>query len=455
MTKPSPTTSALVALGAERLAEALLELADRSDDASRMVTRLTATPAEKTRSFKSRLAGLRRLKFKPSRKASEFAARLEDILSLLDADSLAPKAGVELVGSFYKTDKYVFESVDDSRGYVGDVFRIDAVDRLAEFAKRCDDHEWLVSLLFDLLVDDPYDVRFHILDHAAEYLPAEALRTLADRFWDAASASGDAQDEYNRERDHWLSLVQKAATQLNDPELFEKARRLYDPDLGVAACLDIAQAYASAGKPEVALEWLNRVDPDASFMSYEREQLLMEVLKDLGRGDELEKLVRYRFQQSRNESSLSDLLEVVGEDQREDIVSGATAEILQADVFSRNDAKFLAECGRGDAAAVYIVRHHQALDGEFWSPLLKLAERMNADGHVLAATVLYRALVDSVLDHASSRAYGHAARHLRILDKLAEDVKDWSGVTPHAEYQASLRTQHKLKSTFWSRYLGT
>src|SRR5690554_151355 len=121
MTRPSSTTSALTALGADRLAQALIELAERNDDADRMITRLTATTDEKVRRFKSQLAGVRRMKFNPRRKASAFAAKLEDILSLLDVDVLPPKKGVQLVASFFESDQHVFESVDDSSGYVGDV----------------------------------------------------------------------------------------------------------------------------------------------------------------------------------------------------------------------------------------------------------------------------------------------------------------------------------------------
>ncbi len=50
----------LIELGAETLADALLELAVHSDTADDLIERLTATPAEKMKKFKTKLSGLKR-----------------------------------------------------------------------------------------------------------------------------------------------------------------------------------------------------------------------------------------------------------------------------------------------------------------------------------------------------------------------------------------------------------
>ena len=59
-----------------------------------------------------------------------------------------------------------------------------------------------------------------------------------------------------------------------------------------------------------------------------------------------------------------------------------------------------------------------------------------------AATELYRLLIDSILEHGRSAAYGHAARYLEALDGLTED--------PEA-YRGTLRRLHGRKAAFWSQ----
>lgn len=70
----------------------------------------------------------------------------------------------------------------------------------------------------------------------------------------------------------------------------------------------------------------------------------------------------------------------------------------------------------------------------------------------LAATLLYRKMIDFTLGRARSSRYGHAARHLRRCAWLAQQVGDWRGHLPHAEYLADLRKQHGRKLGFWGRF---
>ncbi len=65
--------------------------------------------------------------------------------------------------------------------------------------------------------------------------------------------------------------------------------------------------------------------------------------------------------------------------------------------------------------------------------------------------MLYRAMLDSVLDRGSASAYGHAARNLETCAELAERI-DWGATSlqPHGEYLAALRGRHGRKSGFWS-----
>jgi hypothetical protein len=101
-------------------------------------------------------------------------------------------------------------------------------------------------------------------------------------------------------------------------------------------------------------------------------------------------------------------------------------------------------------AAALVQRRFDAIDGNCYWLLGPAAERLEAK-EPLAATLLYRRMIDFTLDRARSSRYGHAARHLASCAWLATTVTDWHGHVPHAEYLADRRRRHGRKSGFWGR----
>lgn len=79
---------------------------------------------------------------------------------------------------------------------------------------------------------------------------------------------------------------------------------------------------------------------------------------------------------------------------------------------------------------------------------------MESDGRWLCASIVYRALLGSILHRAYSKAYGHGVRYLKSLDRLSESVLDWRDFDGHEAYLENLRQQHGRKRSFWSRYEG-
>jgi len=88
----------LINLGADSLADALLELAGYSDEAAELVNRLVATTDEKVDRFKDRIADLQHLEhFYDWRRAATFSRELEGLLRDV-ADSVQDsRTGVELM----------------------------------------------------------------------------------------------------------------------------------------------------------------------------------------------------------------------------------------------------------------------------------------------------------------------------------------------------------------------
>lgn len=72
------------------------------------------------------------------------------------------------------------------------------------------------------------------------------------------------------------------------------------------------------------------------------------------------------------------------------------------------------------------------------------------NAHPLAATILYRALIDEILDRGRSPAYGHGARYLAVLDQIAGRIeRAWVDIEEHVAWREALRRKHGRKSSFW------
>jgi hypothetical protein len=59
------------------------------------------------------------------------------LLEDLKAGVSDPFTGVDLIASFYETDKGTIAHCDDSSGVVGDVYRFTAQELFVEYASRC------------------------------------------------------------------------------------------------------------------------------------------------------------------------------------------------------------------------------------------------------------------------------------------------------------------------------
>jgi len=438
----------LIELGVDRLADALLELARRDDAADDLVGRMIATPQENVKRFKAKLSGLkRRRRFIGWGESAGFARELGTLLEDLRAGVTDPRTGAELVAAFYECDTGALGSCDDSSGNVGDVFRYDARELFVSYASRCADKEWLGDLVFRVIQSDDYGVRDVLIDCAQDYLTEPVMRATVARLQKRA---GQESDEYRKR--HWLHNVESLAWQLKDAPLFEQTRMASWGSLSTAACVDIARVYLGCGNELTALTWLEKIPEADTFMLAERDSLLLDIHGRTGNTARQAEAAWRIFRRSRSAATLLLLLDVIGHDKRADLLAGEIGAILEATKFSPVDATFLVEIERLEAAETYVLRHADQLNGDYYGGLLPLAEAMQKNGCLLCASVIYRALLDSILRRAQTKTYPHGVRYLRKLDLLAHSVSDWCNVESHDVYMRELKLNHGRKSSFWSRY---
>ncbi len=438
----------LIALGPEKLADALLEMAGNYDEVDNLVDRLVATPTEKVKRFKAKLNGLKRSRrFIDWKEAGSFARELEGLLADLEESVEDGKTGVELVARFFECDRAVFERCDDSSGMVGDVFRYDANKLFTRFAAKCTDKKWLAKCIIKLLGSNDYGARDYLLESAAEFLPQKNLRKLADQLWQLAE---EEKDTYPQRR--WYRGVEELAAQLGDAPLFEKARLAAWGEPGTAACLDIAEIYLETGEPQTALAWIERDKKPGDFQADKRDQLLQIIYTALGEPDKVIEIAWKRFRSYRSLDDLEELLTVIGAEKEEAVIAEQAQEILADKRFNASDAKFLLETGCLDQAEVYLLQSVEQIDGIFYGSLLPLATAMEKAGRHLAASMLYRALLDSILKRGQTKTYPHGVRYLKKLDKMASAVSNWQQFLSHERYKEAIRMAHGRKYSFWGKY---
>lgn len=119
--------------------------------------------------------------------------------------------------------------------------------------------------------------------------------------------------------------------------------------------------------------------------------------------------------------------------------------------FLLSDLCFLMDTGHTQDAARWCYAVRDQIDGHAYWILPEVAKRFSDSGEALAATVIWRALLDDLLESGRSRAYGHGARYLKRLRAISTINDDWKDFAEHAAYEHRLAGQHGRKSSFWRR----
>ncbi|MEL6820923.1 MAG: DUF6880 family protein [Calditrichota bacterium] len=448
MKKSDQTRKKLIELGAENLADHFLRLAKHSPEVAEAIERTITPPSKSLLDFKKKLRSMTKGKrFFSARESRYVAGDLTNLLEEVKRGATSAEVGVDCLIEFYKSDNLIFERCDDSNGWIGDVYRFIAVDIFVEFAQKYSNKDALVDMLADLFAEDDYGIRIHLIKNAKIFLPKPEMRTLANRFWDRALL--EVNDSF--EKRHWLYGVCSLAEQLQDAGLYEKACRQMRPELSSSTHKDIAQVYLACDDPETALVWMNRIDSTEQFQIDEREKLLLDIYRKLGKLDEEERLLWSLFCRNRSLSSLNALLEFIGKEQREQVLREEYEYIINAP-FSTAEAQFLLDTQQIEAADTYILTNYEQLDGRFYTYLLPLTEGMEKHKKYLSASMIYRALIESILQRVQSKYYHHAVRYLRKLEVLAPKIQDWAQAQPHGEYFEEIKENHRLKKSLWRKY---
>ena len=472
MSKKTLNKANLSALGADRLADLLMEVSAGSAEIKRRL-RLELShdlgPAELGRDVRKRLVSLRRsTSFVGWRRRKALIKDLQTQADMI-TDKIAPDDATlafELLWQFLELAPSVYERTDDSRGEVGDVFRA-ALAQIGELSQGAVlDPVTLAKRVWGAVRDNGYGEFDGIIALVAPALGAagfDHLKALLDAY-EAEPLEAETDHEALRFlRDlrgggHYLakqkarlikSLRQEIAEAEGDTSAY--IAQYTDQDLkrpDIAA--EVAQLYLNEGKAEEALALLQGAEQDSR--DFGRDVWDAAYIASLLALDRVEaaQIHRWaRFCETLNAEYLRAYLKLLPDFEDIEAEDRARDHALRFADLPTALAFFLDWPDLASAAKL-IQSRQQELNGDLYHIFTPAAEALR-DRHPLAAVLLWRAMIDYALAKARTTRYGHAADHLRDCQAADVEILDYAHFGSHEAYLAHLRTRHERKSSFWAK----
>ena len=471
--KKTVTPDNLVALGAERLAGLLVELAGEHANIKRRLRLELAGEAGSdiiAAEIGKRLAALRSARsFVEWEKRRDFVRDL-DLQRAMIADRLAqtrPDLALDLMWRFMALAEPVLNRVDDSSGSVGDVFRTACADLGTLALKATPDPERLAERVFAAVTTNHYGEFDRLVAVIFPVLGEAGVASLKARLT-AALASRPPTDRY----DGQASALRRALQDLADGEKDVDAYIALVPKQARAqpsVAAQIGGRLLAAHRPEEALAVLegaapkkrarnSTLDDDAYYLGWEGpsadwEGVYVNALDATGQTEQAQQNRWAAFEERLSVERLRAYLKALPD--FDDVLAEEKAmeHALRFRSFS-TALYFFHEWPEPRSAAQLVLARRAEIDGNLYY-LLDPVARWLEGAHPLAATALRRAMIEDTLEGAKSKRYRHAARHLAECRSLAPLISDYGSFETHEAFAARLRSRHSRKAGFWTQVAET
>lgn len=472
VSKRTVTAENLVALGIERLAGILVNLAGESPAIKRRLRLELAgegggeiIAAEITK----RLAALRSARsFIDWQKRPDLVRDL-DLTREMIAERVAqtrPDLALDLMWRFMALAEPVLNRVDDSSGSVVSVFRAACDDLGALAAKARPDPETLAARVFAAVTTNDYGEFDRLVPVIFPALGEAGVVELRTRLA-AALPKRPATDRY----DGRAAAIRRALQDLADGEGDVDAYIALVPGedrkrSGVAA--EIGRRLLAAGRADEAISAVEASTPKTQARRSDLDDLylfgsdgpeagwegvFLDALDATGRAEQAQQIRWAAFEERLSAEHLRAYLKALPD--FEDVVAEERA--MQHALAFRSAPvalHFFHTWPAPRQAAHLVLERHAEVDGNHYY-LLDPAARWLEGTHPLAATLLRRAMIEDTLDSAKSKRYRHAARHLAECRSLASLIGDYGQFETHEAFAARLRARNGRKTGFWTQVTNT
>lgn len=465
----------LAALGANRLAQLLLELTS-GDTAAKRRLRLELASLnggeDVAAEIRKRLATIAKSRsFVDWNKVRTLAADL-DMQRNAIVDHVAPTQPAEafdLLWRLLELAPSVYERCDDSNGTIGDIIA-NAREDLGTIAARAEpDARVLADRVFVAVQANDYAQFDGIIGLMAEALGQDGLAMLKSRFEELAAAPPPAPGGVDRKV---IGISTRSPIYQEDFEARYHARRIRSALTEIADALgdvdgyaarfsaeertnpsiaaDIAERLLAAGRPADAMAALQLAEGNFRNGRHwpDWSRVRIDTLEALGQSAQAQTARWAIFENSLNADYLRAHLKRLPDFDDTEAEERALTHVRQHVDFHQA-LGFLLDWPAHRLAAEMVLARHAELNGDHYGLLTPAAETLE-ERSPLAATLMLRSMIDFSLDRAKYKRYGHAARHLQTCEYLAKWIDDFGEHLDHDGFVAGLKARHGRKSGFWN-----
>lgn len=449
---PRATVASLSALGAEPLAELLLASSRGDTGLKRVLTLAVAThPQDMAEEIDRQIQRLRTGKGRLTAPRAVLLGR--ELTRLLDGvegrlGAVDPVVAVlRLLDVLSLAAGILNRRTGEGRPVVEAFASI--ADRVAGLLKATPpgSQAELVEPLLRAFLDAPTDFAEPLLAAAADGLGPEARAALRAQLDDELKVL-EAASRRSAVAGPRVMRLSTALAQLadvaGDADAFASAQGRLAPAL--RDHVGIASRLLEADRPEEALSALDAAPAGTLRSSLTFREMRIRLLDALGRRDEAQAARWQLFSSTLSVNTLRGYLKRLPDfedvEREEDALRLAERHADTSAVLA-----FLTAWPDLRRAGAQVRARQPHLDGSA-DDAVGQAEAL-AHRDPLAATLLFRARITSLLAAKRAGAYAAAGRHLLDCAALAAHIENWEGRLDHAAYAARLRQAHPRKAALW------
>jgi hypothetical protein len=440
----------LEALGAQRLAELLIEISTGSAAHKRRLRMELAgnhSTAEVAREIRKRLSSIARTKtFIDWRKVKATKTDLETQRKII-VETIAPRdpaEAFELLWQFLAIADPLFARSDDGSGSLIQSFHQAGTDAGIIAKSASIEADVLAEKVFKAVQTNGYGQFDKLITAMVPTLGNEGLGRLKALFvswsreanekpakkdrlvigWSRAGAIYE-DEVYENQKD---LTVRIALQEIADAQGDVDAYIAQQPEKTRAAptvAADIANRLVSAGRAEEAFKALDKVEVKGrTDVPFEWQLARVEALEALERNEEAQDFRWRCFEQSLNDEHLRAYVRRLPDF---DDIEAEERGFAFAPAFpdANRALNFFLRWPSPPEAAKLVTKRAAELDGDYYELMAPAAEVLSTK-YPLAATIALRSMVDFTLKSGRSSRYKHAARHLAECRSLASQMDDFA-----------------------------
>lgn len=360
-----------------------------------------------------------------------------------DLNDKSPKIAFEMIIEFLNLHKKTLDRVEDSNGTVGDVFIL-ACKNLGNLLQNINHLTLIeiVDIVFLRFMNNDYYIYNDIIHNTKDALGNEGLNLLRKKL----------EEICNPKNIFEIKLGLKSIADCNnDVDSFINACSFIEKP-GSDDCFDIAKRLIEHWRTKEALEWIDKINISKNHLWQQQKikELKIQALELEGYYKQAQNERLSLFDKNLSPTLYNDILKTSEKPFKEIFKSDSLKKAFKF-YEAQTALHFLIEIHEFNEAANFIRLRFNELNGEQYNTL-RIGANLLQSIDPIAATLLYRKMINPILEETKYKYYRYAAKDLVMCSSLNAKITDWQEFQKHSDYFKDIEVKHKRKRRFWSEY---